>query len=419
MAKNLNTETNDMFITSHLGAEQLPGLVQSCLHVATSTPMKDMLLLSVLTNCAYALPAMRCYHGQPRHAYGPDLMTMVLAPAASGKGVMNYGRKLMRAIEGERGKQVYIPANASSSALIALMQRFNGRGIMMATEMDTLSQTLRSSYGQFSDVIRCLFEHETIAQLRRQNNEFIEIRDPHVSLLLSGTFNQLTPLLKSRENGLMSRFLCYVVTERADFMDEVWDSDNANENYDDWNRVAEQVGALYLQQVNSDHPCWFSFTDAQRQQVKRMFRAEYDNYATVYGAEFDQTLKRMPVIMKRLGMVLTGLRLDPNQPLPERVACCDADFRTIMLLGHKLLMHAATTYDLLPTVSTPAPVAPSGSIMQKQFLDSLPERFSWTQVQELAATTGTSIKTVGHWITNNVQSGNIERVKHGEYRKVG
>ena len=423
---NLNTEKNDMFITSHLGSDSLPGLVQNCLTVAKTTPMKDMLLLSLLTNSAYALPAMRFYHGQPRHEYGADLMTMILAPAASGKGIMNYGRSVMKAIEGEKGKQVYIPANASSAALVALLQRFRGRGIIMATEMDTLSQALRSSYGQFSDIIRCLFEHETISQLRRQNDEFIEIRDPHVSMLLSGTYNQLTPLLQSRENGLMSRFACYVVTERADFMDEVWDSDSyasssaesTMKSYKMLEKATEQLGALYLQQVNSEHTCFFSFTEAQRQQVKRMFRAEYDTYAAAYGAEFDQTLKRMPVIMKRIGMVLTGLRLNPNAPLPEHVFCSEEDFRTVLLMGHKLLMHAATMYDLLPAVSTPTPNAPSGSMMQKQFLNSLPEEFSWTQVRELANATGTSIKTVEHWLSRSVQCGNIQRVKFGEYKKV-
>ncbi len=422
----VNSESNDMLITSHLGADSLPELIQNCLNVASSTPMKDMLLLSVLTNCAYALPAMRCYHGQPRHEYGADLMTMVLAPAASGKGIMNYGRKLMSAIEGEKGKQVYIPANASSAALIALMQRFRGRGIIMATEMDTLSQTLRSSYGQFSDVIRCLFEHETISQLRRQNNEFIEITDPHISMLLSGTYNQLTPLLKSRENGLMSRFACYVVTERADFMDEVWDETlphpfphraGCTDPYAMLEKTAEQVGALFLQQVNADHKCYFSFTDAQRQQVKRMFRAEYDNYAAAYGAEFDQTLKRMPVIMKRIGMVLTGLRMNPNEPLPEHVECSDEDFKTVMLMGHKLLMHAAATYNLLPVTSTPTPSAPSGSLMQKQFLDSLPTEFSKNDAEHLANTLGVSVKTVNNWLTKWVQRSEIQHVSFGEYKK--
>jgi len=422
---NLNSESNDMFITSHLGSDSLPGIVQNCLNVAKTTPTKDMLLLSLLTNCAYALPAMRCYHGVPRHEYGPDLMTMVLAPAASGKGVMNYGRKLMRAIEGERGKSVYIPANASSAALIALMQRFRGRGIIMATEMDTLSQTLRSSYGQFSDVIRCLFEHETISQLRRQNNEFIEITDPHISMVLSGTYNQLAPLIKSRENGLMSRFACYVVTERADFMDEAWDETPPSplgkgdvDPYVLLDKMAEQVGALYLQQVNADHKCYFSFTDAQRQQVKRMFRAEYDNYAQAYGAEFDQTLKRMPVIMKRFGMVLSGLRLDPSQPLPDHVECSDDDFKTVMLLGHKLLMHASATYNLLPVTSTPAPEAPSGSLMQKQFLDSLPEAFSKSLADDQARLLGVSVRTIERWLTTWTQTSIIQRNAKGEYQKV-
>jgi len=294
--------------------------------------------------------------------------------------------------------------------------------------MDTLSQTLRSSYGQFSDVIRCLFEHETISQLRRQNNEFIEIQAPHISMVLSGTYNQLAPLIKSRENGLMSRFACYVVTERADFLDEAWD-DGANQAWDatDANQApspyalidkqADLLGALYLQQVNSDHQCYFAFTDAQRQQIKRMFRAEYNNYSEAYGAEFDQTLKRMPVIMKRFGMVLSGLRLDPSQPLPYHVECSDEDFKTVMLLGHKLLMHSAATYNLLPVTSTPAPEAPSGSLMQKQFLDALPTAFSKSDAEHLANTLGVSVKTVNNWLTKWVQRNEIQHVSFGEYQK--
>ena len=61
------------------------------------------------------------------------------------------------------------------------------------------------------------------SQLRRQNNEFIEIRSPRIAMLLSGTPNQVSPLLRNRENGLMSRFACYVVNSRMDFDDNVWD----------------------------------------------------------------------------------------------------------------------------------------------------------------------------------------------------
>ena len=421
--KTINfTECDDLQITSHLNMEALPQILQDLLSVAHTTEQKDMLLLSLLTNASYALPRMRAYHGENRHDYGPELMTMVLAPAASGKGVMNYGRTLMKSIEGEHGKQVYIPANASSAALIALMQRFKGHGVIMATEMDTLSQTLRSSYGQFSDVIRCAAEHETIAQLRRLHNEFIEIRDPHIAMLLSGTLNQLAPLIKSRENGLASRFACYVVRSTPDFNDAVWDADAIAEygqtEHALYDRLSEQLGERYVWMTSHDYCCRFSLSDSQRQMVKRIFRSEAENYVKEYGNNFRQVVNRMPVIMKRIGMILTGLRLDMTQPMPEKVECSEADFETMVLMGHKLLMHAALMFDLLPDTQPTEVGIVSGSLQQKQFYDSLPQSFSRTDADSLANTLGVSARTVDRWLTNWTQQTILQRVKQGEYSKV-
>ena len=55
-----------------------------------------------------------------------------------------------------------------------MIEVLKGRGIIMATEMDTLTQVLRSAFGKISDIIRCIFEHEAISQLRRKDDEFIE-----------------------------------------------------------------------------------------------------------------------------------------------------------------------------------------------------------------------------------------------------
>ena len=118
----LNTnlsEGADTLITTHLRQGQLPWQVEQAISIAPEGEMRDMLLLSVLTNCAYALPAMRMYHGFPHHVYGPELMTMVLAPAASGKGIMNYGKRLLQSIEDEHGEFIYLPANTSSAALMS------------------------------------------------------------------------------------------------------------------------------------------------------------------------------------------------------------------------------------------------------------------------------------------------------------
>lgn len=418
---NLNTEKYDLLITPHLHEGQLPTLLAEALSVASEGEMRDMLLLSLLTNCAYALPAMRMHHGHPRHTYSPDLLTMVLAPAASGKGIMNYGRLLLQAIEGKNSKQVYLPANSSSSALLKMMEAYEGHGIIMATEMDTLTQTLRQAYGHFSDIIRCIFEHETVSQLRRQNNEFIEIRDPHISILLSGTHNQLYPLLRNRENGLMSRFACYIVNGRMAFDDSVWDADDCEGTPAEallYERLANELGERYLWMAEAKHDCYFYLTPAQRQTIKRMFRSEYESYSAELGSLFDATLKRMPVIMKRIGMILSGLRLNMNEPLPERVECTDEDFNTMLLMGHKLIMHAGMMYQMLPDIK-PTPTAEIGSnMLQRQFFGMLPENFSKQEAVKQAEVLGVSVKTIDYWLTKYVQSNEIQRIMNGKYQKI-
>ena len=66
---NFITEKQDLLITPHLAEGQLPTLLAEALSVSPEGETRDMLLLSLLTNCAYALPAMRMLHGRPHHTY--------------------------------------------------------------------------------------------------------------------------------------------------------------------------------------------------------------------------------------------------------------------------------------------------------------------------------------------------------------
>ena len=417
---NLNQEKQDLLITPHLTEGQLPTILEQAVSVAPEGEMRDMLLLSLLTNCAYALPAMRMLHGRPHHTYSPELLTMIVAPAASGKGIMNYGRLLLQAIEGQNGKQVYIPANSSASALIKVMDEYDGRGIVFATEMDTLTQTLRAAYGKFGDLVRCIFEHETVSQLRRQNNEFIEIRNPRIAMLLSGTPNQVAPLLRNRENGLMSRFGCYVVNSRMDFDDHVWDVEEEGNMPREavlYDRLATKLADRYLWMETAGHACYFYLTDAQLKTIKRMFRSEYDTYSQEFGDLFDATLKRMPVIMKRIGMILTGLRLDTTKPLPERVVCSEEDFQTMLLIGHKLLMHAAMVFQMMPELKATPMGEIGGNMLQRQFFQMLPTDFTKQEAIQQAQVLGIGYKTIDRWLQKSINCNEIQHVAHGKYSK--
>ena len=418
----LQDEKKELLITPFIKKGQLPTFVEDALSVAPEGETRDMLLLSLLTNCAFALPAMRMYHGNPRHTYGPDMMSVVLAPAASGKGIMNIGRQLMQDLENVCGEPIYLPANTSSSALISNIRLFRGKAVIFAPEIDTMTQAMRSGFGGFSDIIRCLFEHETISQMRRQNDEFIEIEDPHVSILLSGTPNQMYPLLKSRENGLLSRFACYVVKTVQDFDDSVWDVHDKEGMQGQsvvYARLASELGARYRwMRAAKKKKCYFYLTDAQCKTVKRMFRSEYEVYSRELGQEFASTLKRMPVIMKRIGMILTTFRLDITKPLPERVECSEEDFETMLLIGHKLLMHAAMVYRMLPEVKKQNIGEIGVNMLQRQFFGMLPTDFTKQDAMKQAEVLGISVDTMKRWLTKYTQSGEIQRIEQGKYRKI-
>ncbi len=414
------SEGADTLITTHVRQDQLPWQVEKAISIAPQGEMRDMLLLSVLTNCAYALPAMRMYHGFPHHVYGPELMTMVLAPAASGKGIMNYGKRLLQGIENEHGELIYLPANTSSAALMSYLKILKGRGIMMATEIDTLSKALGSTTGGFSDTLRCMFEHETISKLRKNQEELIEIQNPHFSVLISGTFNQLKPLIKSRENGLMSRFASYVVKQTQDFDDRVWldaEEEAVPQEVVLYEQLAKEISQRYAWMKKAKHTCYFYLTDAQRKSITRMFRGMYDTLRPAFGNEFDSILKRMPVIMKRIGMILTGFRLDMSQPLPDRVVCSEDDFQTMLLVGHKLLMHAAIMYQMLPKSKEAVPGEIGQNLIQKQFFQMLPTDFTKQDAVKTAEVLGIGLNTLNKWLAKFVQSNDILHVAHGEYRK--
>ena len=126
---------------------------------------------------------------------------------------------------------------------------------------------------------------------------------------------------------------------------------------------------------------------------------------------------RMPVIMKRIGMILTGLRLDMKKPLPERVVCSEEDFQTMLLIGHKLLMHAAMVFQMMPELKATPVGEIGGNMLQKQFFQMLPTDFTKQEAVKQAEVLGVSVKTIEVWLQKYIQSSHIERVMHGSYRK--
>ena len=211
-------ETAETAETTYGGVsmEKLPRLLAGIVSEGKNQQERELLLFTGMTALSACFPTVSGIYGDKR--YYPNLFFMAVGPAASGKGKMEISDSLIRPIhdkimkeaEEDVRKALIIPANSSSTMFQEMLSN-NGSngGIIIATEGDTLADTFEKDYGDYSSCLRGAFEHETISYARREDNEYVELRNPKLSVLLTGTPNQVTKLLKDTENGLFSRFAFY------------------------------------------------------------------------------------------------------------------------------------------------------------------------------------------------------------------
>ena len=116
----------------------------------------------------------------------------------------------------------------------------------------------------------------------------------------------------------------------------------------------------------------------------------------------------------------TNLNLENNDMfisshiVPEQLPALLKDALTV---AHTTEQKDMLLFDLLPDTQPTEVGIVSGSLQQKQFLESLPMSFSKSDAEHLANTLGLSVKTMNRWLTDWVQTSVLQRLAYGEYAK--
>ena len=479
------TPTDDLYLSTSLMRGQLPPFVEKAMLVTDQPAQMDMLLLSTLTACSYAFPHIKMLHGNPQHTYFPNLMTLVVAPPASGKGVMNNARLLLQPIQEQLRKQnklAEIPANSSSAAFLDILKTSDGQGFVMATEMDNLSRIWKKDYGDYSDLFRQAYEHETYNKARRsgmKKTSVYTIEHPKLSVLLSGTPNQLHPLIGTGEDGLASRFLPYILQDVMPFdRNALMNGDHYTEN--GAKAVFEELGKdlcarWHWLSLQGKDTLW-SLTDEQaealadylqdwEQIVHERPANESQSCPTVLPDVFRSMFNRLPVTLKRIGLILTVLRLqvpdslpkpqksaprsaksglknlvdkvlgreenisasasvegfqDLCPQLPEVLYCSDEDFKTLVILAEKFIRHLMDLALMLPEPKMVLPVTyhERANISRAQeLLALLPDRFTTAEALAAGRSIGMEKRAVEDHLRNSCSKNAIKRMSRGKYMK--
>lgn len=222
--------------------QQMPPTLRQCIELMDTYEERKIATYAVITLAGSLMANVAVnYDGSINH---PQLMLLISYPPASGKGKLNHLLELINSVNKEitdqsmqLGKKYksaldmykasvkkgvffneptrpnqplyLIPGNTTSSKLMQQLAE-NGEsqvGLIFETETDALANMLGSTHGlDNSMMLRKVFHHESISQMRKMNNEHFVVSKPKLAIIISGTPAQIPKLFTSNADGLFSRF---------------------------------------------------------------------------------------------------------------------------------------------------------------------------------------------------------------------
>lgn len=423
MIENLNQEEQaNLRIVENMDVTNLPPFMQSVLSLASSPAEKDMLLLASLTACGAVMPNLYCRYGIAAKRYYPNLQLFIVGSAACGKGIANLALELVKPIHEKT--PLIIPGDATYPAFYQTLARQHGRGYIHESEGSVITDIWRSSTANYNTALRKAAEHEPISRARCREASVIE--NPQLSMVLTGTFSQYRALVPSVENGYFSRLLTLIVNDVQPFSEQyVRPAENAQERI---KTCSEQLYYLY-QSLFAAKPREFRLTKDQSDRLGLHLKTAYPMLIRLLGEDFHSVILRMAIQIERIAMILTVLRQAYGHseviftpPFREGTGvgfyCSDLDYQTAELIGNKLLLHMAQAYQLIKgTEKVEQPqVKP---LDQKQILLSLlPDEFESKTLVAEAQSQGISPRTAARWNDEWQQSGFVQKIRYGVYKKI-
>jgi len=420
----------------------VPDILKESLALFGDNTEKDIFLIGAIGLLSACLPNVRgIYFNKP---YSPHLFVFITAPAGSGKSNMEWSKFFGQVIHyniiatSKRAKEDYeteleqfnsrtrkekaelqkpeeppyrmffIPANCSASAFVQALHDNNFQGVIFETEADTLANSFKQEWGNFSDVLRKAFHHESTNMKRRSENEYIEIKDPHLAIVLSGTPKQVHNLMPDVENGLFSRFLYYAFEDESDFKNPFVSHSKVN-YVDFFNEKGQQIFELYNSLNNLQLPISFEFSKAQQDEFTHIFNDILKRNKLLLGNDFTANIKRLGVITFRIAMILSTLRILEDGVFSSPMICSDIDFNTSLEIAITLEKHAVAVFQNLP----------KNELKDKKlkFFEALPQQFDRQTYLEIAAKFQIINKTAEKYIGQFRKAGLLKH-EHNLYSKI-
>ena len=436
---NLREGQEDLRIVAHLDMQKLPESVQAMLSLAATPEEQDIILMATLAAASACVPNLYFHYGPTGKKYYANLQCFILAAAASGKGIANQALEMVRVIDEQY--PMLIAGDSTLAAWYKALEEQGGCGYMHESEGSVITDIWRNAAANYNTALRKAAEHEAISRNRVKGAS--EIRNPRLSMLLTGTFGQYKALVPSVENGYFSRLLTVVIRGTNPF-DKRYVSSQGGQSAIP-KIVGQRLLRTYERLMEGGEREW-SLTEAQKERLGEHLETEYGTLIGLLGDNFHSTVVRMAVQIERIAMVLSAMRGgenphtmrgnehtdsripdgimdktggDNNRPyMVDTLYCSDQDYETAEMIGNKMLLHLAAAYRMIDGEKQECVPEIKPIDQRKVVFEQLKAEYNHGDLAEEAKRQGISKRTIERWNQSWIENGLVEKTNHGQYRKV-
>lgn len=442
-----------------------PEFLQRIMKAGGNMIQHDIMLLGALTALGACMSRyVRCLYGGKYHH--PSLQCFVVAPSASGKGILSYIRLLVEPIHDEirtevatqmkaykKEKAAYdamgkerskmeapqmppnrmflISGNNTGTGILQNIMDSDGTGLICEAEADTLSTAIGSDHGHWSDTLRKAFDHDRLSYNRRTDQEYREVKKSYLSVLISGTPSQVQTFIPTAEDGSYSRQMYYYMCGISKWISQFMD------NGIDWEEIFTAMGLEWkgkLSEIKAHGIHTLQLTDEQKEEFDTVFSGLFERSSVANGREMYSFVARLAVNLCRIMSEVAVLRAlesphpydfktSPSSPFtPDKeipadnckdgiitrwdVSISQEDFHAVLSLTEALYCHATHILSFLPSTEiSHRPNADRDYLFQK-----LGNEFTRTQLLEEAVAMGIKENTALTWLKRLTKYGKLVSV---------
>lgn len=442
-----------------------PEFLQRIIKAGSNMIQHDIMLLGALTALGACMSRyVRCLYGGKYHH--PSLQCFVVAPSASGKGILSYIRLLVEPIHDEirtevatqmkaykKEKAAYdamgkerskmeapqmppnrmflISGNNTGTGILQNIMDSDGTGLICEAEADTLSTAIGSDHGHWSDTLRKAFDHDRLSYNRRTDQEYREVKKSYLSVLISGTPSQVQTFIPTAEDGSYSRQMYYYMCGISKWISQFMD------NGIDWEEIFTAMGLEWkgkLSEIKAHGIHTLQLTDEQKEEFDTVFSGLFERSSVANGREMYSFVARLAVNLCRIMSEVAVLRAlesphpydfktSPSSPFtPDKeipadnckdgiitrwdVSISQEDFHAVLSLTEALYCHATHILSFLPSTE----VSHRCNADRDYLFQKLGNEFTRTQLLEEAVAMGIKENTALTWLKRLTKYGKLVSV---------